>query len=245
MRPTQRRLLALALAGGLVACRRAPVQEQAARHLVLVTIDTLRADRLGCYGKRDVATPHLDRIAARGRARSRGRGPRPADAPVPRLALHRPLRRARHPRQRLPLAAAAGADPGEVLKGAGFQTAGFVSSIVLSAQSGLDRGLRHVRRPLRGRQPTTRASSTRSRSGATSPRSPRPSRGWRRARGRRRLPLAPPLRSPRPLRAARALRLALRRAPLRRRGGVDRRAGRPPRRRPGPARACGTTRFSS
>lgn len=36
------------------------------QNLVLVTIDTLRPDRLGCYGYRDIATPHLDRLAASG-----------------------------------------------------------------------------------------------------------------------------------------------------------------------------------
>lgn len=35
-------------------------------HLLLVTIDTLRADRLGCYGYASIETPHLDRLAARG-----------------------------------------------------------------------------------------------------------------------------------------------------------------------------------
>ncbi len=36
------------------------------RHLVLVTIDTLRADHLGCYGNRGLPTPNLDRLAAEG-----------------------------------------------------------------------------------------------------------------------------------------------------------------------------------
>ena len=35
-------------------------------NVVLVTIDTLRADRVGAYGARDVATPTLDALAARG-----------------------------------------------------------------------------------------------------------------------------------------------------------------------------------
>ena len=35
-------------------------------NLVLVTIDTLRADRLGCYGYSKVETPVLDGIAKRG-----------------------------------------------------------------------------------------------------------------------------------------------------------------------------------
>jgi hypothetical protein len=35
-------------------------------NVVLVTVDTLRADHLGCYGNPDVRTPHLDRLAAEG-----------------------------------------------------------------------------------------------------------------------------------------------------------------------------------
>lgn len=36
------------------------------RHLVIVTLDTLRADRLGCYGNDRGLTPNLDAVAARG-----------------------------------------------------------------------------------------------------------------------------------------------------------------------------------
>lgn len=65
-------------AGGLVVClvaaaafwwaQRAPAYElipQPDQNVLLVTIDTLRADALGSYGGR-AATPHLDRIAAGG-----------------------------------------------------------------------------------------------------------------------------------------------------------------------------------
>src|ERR1700730_18966596 len=38
----------------------------APRHVLIVTIDTLRADHLGCYGNRDVATPNIDRLANEG-----------------------------------------------------------------------------------------------------------------------------------------------------------------------------------
>ena len=38
----------------------------AGKNLVVILIDTLRADRLGAYGNRDGLTPHLDRFAAEG-----------------------------------------------------------------------------------------------------------------------------------------------------------------------------------
>ena len=136
-----RRLLALGLAAGLVACQRTPAAPKAARHVVIVTIDTLRADRLGCYGARDVATPRLDRIAASG-------------ALAVEASAHVPLTRPSHvsiftgllPTEhgirdnvspavvpRVPLLA-------ELFRKSGFATGAFVSSVVLESQSGLDRG---------------------------------------------------------------------------------------------------------
>src|SRR5262245_4222644 len=38
----------------------------AIRNLLLVTVDTLRTDRLGCYGGRSPATPAYDRLAREG-----------------------------------------------------------------------------------------------------------------------------------------------------------------------------------
>src|SRR4029077_8960094 len=43
-----------------------PGRPAATRNVVLVTIDTLRADRVGAYGSTAGATPNLDRLAARG-----------------------------------------------------------------------------------------------------------------------------------------------------------------------------------
>jgi choline-sulfatase len=138
-----RRLL---VAGGLLlsaACSRphGEARPAVARHLVLVTIDTLRADRLGCYGSKDVATPNLDRVAREG-------------AIVPEAAAHVPLTRPSHVSLFTGLFPSAhgirdNVSPAlvpevptlaSILKGAGFRTGGFVSSIVLSRQSGLDRG---------------------------------------------------------------------------------------------------------
>lgn len=35
-------------------------------NLLLITVDTLRADHVGCYGSREVRTPHIDALAAEG-----------------------------------------------------------------------------------------------------------------------------------------------------------------------------------
>jgi choline-sulfatase len=130
-------LLALAVAGG---CQRA-TPPPTARHLVLVTIDTLRADRVGVYGARDVATPVLDRIAREG-------------AMAVEATAHVPLTRPSHvnlftgllPTEtgiRDNVSPAVVPDTpllAEVLKKAGFTSAAFVSSVVLEPSSGLSRG---------------------------------------------------------------------------------------------------------
>jgi arylsulfatase A-like enzyme/Tfp pilus assembly protein PilF len=138
-----RRATRLAVVAALAAagCRRAPAPPPVARHVVIVTIDTLRADRLGCYGRADVATPRLDRIAAAG-------------ALAPEASAHVPLTRPSHvslftgrlPTEHgirdniSPAVVPDGPLLAELFRAAGFATGAFVSSVVLDSQSGLDRG---------------------------------------------------------------------------------------------------------
>jgi arylsulfatase A-like enzyme/Flp pilus assembly protein TadD len=56
-------LLAVLLSSGSVA---AVPPRRAAPNVILITIDTLRADHLGCYGATDVKTPTLDALARDG-----------------------------------------------------------------------------------------------------------------------------------------------------------------------------------
>ena len=135
--------LALATAGcGDASKSSAPAPTRAAaRHLVVVTIDTLRADRLGAYGSSTVPTPHFDRLARE--------GARALDAtthvPITRPS-HTSLFTARYPADhgvRDNIARPLAADVptlAELLHGQGFATAAFVSSVVLAKQSGLHRG---------------------------------------------------------------------------------------------------------
>jgi choline-sulfatase len=133
-------LAALALAAACGPRQTAPPAPPVARHLVFITIDTLRADRVGAYGSTDVETPTLDRLAREGAS---------ADASV-QVPLTRPshvtLFTGRYPAEhgiRDNVSPGLAADVpvlAEILQSRGFATAGFVSSIVLSRQSGLARG---------------------------------------------------------------------------------------------------------
>ena len=67
--PGPRRALAalpLAVAGLALACGCAPEEQAAIDHVLLVVVDTLRADHLGSYGHPRSPTPAIDSIAARG-----------------------------------------------------------------------------------------------------------------------------------------------------------------------------------
>jgi arylsulfatase A-like enzyme/tetratricopeptide (TPR) repeat protein len=146
-RRTLRRIPGVLLVALTSACGHPPASapaNQPPRHLIIVTIDTLRADRLGAYGNTTIPTPNFDRIAAE--------GVRAIDAsthvPITRPA-HTSLLTGRYPAEHgirdnisLPLAADV-PTLAETLKGQGFATAAFVSSFVLSTQSGLNRGFDH------------------------------------------------------------------------------------------------------
>jgi choline-sulfatase len=111
------------------------------QHVLIVTIDTLRADRLGCYGNREVATPNLDRLAREGVMAPDANVPTPITRPS-HTSIFTGLYPAQHGiRDNISRALAPDVPTlAEAFKAAGFETAGFVSSIVLSRQSGLGRG---------------------------------------------------------------------------------------------------------
>ena len=111
------------------------------RHVLIVTIDTLRADRLGCYGSRDVATPNFDRVAREGALALDATVHAPITRPS-HVSIFTGLYPAQHGiRDNISRALAPDVPTmAEAFKAAGFDTAGFVSSIVLSSQSGLARG---------------------------------------------------------------------------------------------------------
>lgn len=140
---------ALVAAGLGVACAPAP---EAPRHLLLVTIDTLRADQLGAYGSDRGLTPNLDRFASGATLFERAYAPAPFT-----LASIAALLTARYPEEvgiETNYSAVAGDVPtlATWLSAHGFETRAAVSNVVLDRSSGLDRGFARYDDELRERE---------------------------------------------------------------------------------------------
>ncbi len=132
--------LALAVAGCSGPREPAPAASPLPRHLVLVTIDTLRADRVGAYGYGGARTPVLDAIARGGVRFERAFAPAPITLTSHAsllTGLYPPGHGARHNGMRLkagtPTLAAS-------LRAQGFATGAFVAAFPLERRFGLDAG---------------------------------------------------------------------------------------------------------
>ena len=112
--------------------------------VVLVTIDTLRADHVGSYGAESARTPTLDGIAAEGVRFETAISPAPLTLPS-HSSLMTGLDPPRHGVRnnttfRLPEDVATLA---EHMRAGGFATAAFIAAVVLDRQYGLARGFDH------------------------------------------------------------------------------------------------------
>lgn len=112
--------------------------------ILLITLDTTRADRLGSYGYGGASTPNLDRLARDGVRFARALSPVPLTLPA-----HASLMSGREPFRHgvrnnghfvLPADVPTLA---ETLAARGYDTAAFVSAFVLDRQFGLARGFAH------------------------------------------------------------------------------------------------------
>lgn len=113
-----------------------------AQRVLLITLDTVRADALACYGSplKSADTPHLDALAAQGTLFQRTTCQIPAT-----LTSHTAILSGRLPRSTgVRFAADRVPDDlvtlAEVCKEAGFTTAAFISASVLNQPFGLDQG---------------------------------------------------------------------------------------------------------
>ena len=121
--------------------QQAPVAGRARLNLLLVTLDTARADRLGVYGSTRARTRHMDALAAEGVRFARAYSPAPITLPA-----HASIFTGLYPfnhgvrnngnfylSDRFDTLAT-------VLRAAGYRTAAFVSSFILDRRYGLARG---------------------------------------------------------------------------------------------------------
>ncbi len=112
-------------------------------HLILVSIDTLRADFLGCYGHPFVQSPHLDQLAENG-----VRFHTHISAAPSTLSSHTSLMTGTYP-QRHGVARNGFRVPddnetlAEVLVGAGFRTAAFIGAAPLGPAVNFHQGFQH------------------------------------------------------------------------------------------------------
>ena len=135
-------MLAVCGLASAASCRREPTVSAPAppRNVVILTIDTLRADRIGAYGYAAARTPVLDALARAGTRFNRAYAPAPITLPS-----HASLMSGRYPpghgarhnglkvRADVPLLA-------EVFQRAGFKTGAFVGAFPLDRRFGLERG---------------------------------------------------------------------------------------------------------
>jgi arylsulfatase A-like enzyme/Flp pilus assembly protein TadD len=117
-----------------------PATPAVARSVVLITIDTLRADRVGAYGWKAARTPAMDGIAARGVRFQRAFAPAPITLTSHAsllTGLYPPGHGSRHNGMRVRGDVATLAT---VLREQGWATGAFVGAFPLDRRFGLDRG---------------------------------------------------------------------------------------------------------
>ncbi len=132
-------MVAAAVAAALLGCRR--TEEAPPLNVLLITLDTTRADHLGSYGARNGATPALDALAARGVRFDQAQSVAPLTLPAHATML------TGLPPQRHKLRVNGGGVLGDEVETLathfqrkGFRTGAFVGAFVLDRRFGLSRG---------------------------------------------------------------------------------------------------------
>jgi arylsulfatase A-like enzyme/tetratricopeptide (TPR) repeat protein len=121
--------------GGSVKLPRAPTY-----NILLITLDTTRADHLGCYGYPQAKTPYLDGLAREGVLFSRAYCPAPLTLPSHcsiMSGLYPVAHGVRNNGHDLPQGIRTLA---EIMKGQGYSTSAFVSSFSVDSRFGIGRG---------------------------------------------------------------------------------------------------------
>jgi arylsulfatase A-like enzyme/tetratricopeptide (TPR) repeat protein len=135
------RLCLLALVCATLGCGNNPLKRDADLNVLLITIDTLRADALGAYGNASVSTPAIDRLARGGVRFSRAHA-----HSVVTLPSHASILSGRYATGHTVRDNAGFRLPSNIetlatlLKARGYRTGAFVSAFPLDVRFGLARG---------------------------------------------------------------------------------------------------------
>ncbi len=135
-----RTILALFLAP-VVSLASQPARPQAPPNVLLITLDTVRADRLGCYGYRSIKTPNIDELARVGARFDHAYAQVPLTLPSHVAILTGTYPMFNHVRDFTGVGLPSNVGIiSEAFKRHGYATAAFVSAYVLDGSWGLRRG---------------------------------------------------------------------------------------------------------
>jgi len=111
------------------------------RQVILISIDTCRADYLSCYGYPNQATPNIDRVADEGLLFTRVYSPVPSTLPAHSSMLTGtlPVYHGVHDNLNYKLTPSS-VTLAEILSGQDFKTSAIISSFIKDSQFGLDQG---------------------------------------------------------------------------------------------------------
>ncbi|MDW7759026.1 MAG: sulfatase-like hydrolase/transferase [Acidobacteriota bacterium] len=117
------------------------VSRREGRNVLLVTLDTTRADRLGCYGYGGAETPNIDRLASGGVLFRNAYAPTPLTLPSHASIMTglNPFRHGVHNNGTYVLTPDQ-TTLAEILKAKGYTTAAFTASFSVDSRFGLDQG---------------------------------------------------------------------------------------------------------
>jgi len=125
-----------------------PVAPAPPPNLLLVTLDTVRADRLGCYGSKAAGTPVLDRLAREGALVERAVAVAPLTLPAHASILTGLYPPSHGVRDNSDFALPGSATTlAEQMAARGYRTAAVVGAAVLSRSQGLDQGFERYDEP--------------------------------------------------------------------------------------------------
>ena len=143
--PSARRALALGLALSLAGCGESA--DPGGLNIVVITMDTTRADHLGAYGSPLKLTPHVDALAERGVLFTQAYAPMPQTLPA-----HATLFTGLTPRDHGALENTYTLNDGyttlaEICAERGYATGAFIGSLAVDDLTGIDQGFEHFDQP--------------------------------------------------------------------------------------------------